>query len=125
MSSEKYCIKSTLLLRNSTTTCSGSINLFTGLEARSCGYLNDVFLCRYHYFQSIRKQTCCFPFDGPCSQNLLDCPSRLLEVFDSINPEKRSGKICSVHLQEADLHDKITGSSLYKGPKQRKVRDNI
>lgn len=121
MYSENYCINSSILLRNSTATCSGPVNLYTGLEARSCGCVNDVFLCRFYYFQHTRKQTCCFPFNGPCSPTLVECPSRFFDVFDSLNPHNISMKICTLHLQEADRHETIIENDLYKGPRSRKV----
>lgn len=121
---ENYCEKSSIVLRGSssrTSGCSGIVKLYNGLEGRSCGFLSNVFLCRYHYFQEVRKEKCCFPLPGLCSKPVVDCPSRLFLVFDTINTQNISSKICTEHMQVADKHETITSHPLLKSPISRKV----
>ena len=118
--SHNYCIKSSAL-RSATSTCNGHVRLYSCEEARSCGYRNEVFLCYSHFVQLSRKQICCFPFQGPCSATLVDCPTRFFPIFDNLNSNKISSKICKLHLNEADSLDEITQSQQYEQPKSRKV----
>lgn len=123
MTDISYCEKSGKTLRssNDSRTCSGKICFFSELQARSLGFSSSVYLCTHHYFESRRNEECCFPFPGQCSQRLVDCPTRLFPVFDVLNAEKVSTKLCTLHAAEADKLDIITGHPLYQGPKTRKV----
>lgn len=119
------CEKSTTRLRSSSSmsSCYGSINLYSGIEARALGFLRAVYLCKYHS-QSSRnesKDVCCFPLPGACSKTFRDCPARLLEVFDTLSPVKISTQICILHFKEVDKLEVITSHPLYKKPKERKV----
>ena len=123
MTDKFYCEKSGKALRslNNSRTCSGKISFFSELQARSLGFSSPVYLCTHHYFESKRHEDCCFPLPGPCSQRLVDCPTRLFAVFNSINPTKISTKLCTLHAEDLDKLPFITSHHLYKCPKTRKV----
>lgn len=111
-------------LRTSNNPCQGRILRVSGLDARSCGFSNEVFVCSWHLQQKKQVKTCCYPLQskGSCSDGLVPCPQRLFAVFDNINLTQMGTHICTLHLNEADKNAEITSHESYCPPNPRKVR---
>lgn len=123
---ESLCIESHRVLQNNKADeCWGRVEFYTKFQACCLGFVDSVYLCRSHYLQKSRKEKrCCYPFSGPCSKNLVTCPSRLSLVFKHLNvlwKETDFQCICNVHLKEADCHEIIAKHPEYEPPSTRKV----
>ena len=121
-----YCVDEQRNLRKgSSSTCWGNVCLFKGVEARSCGYVGNVFLCKKHHAEKIRenKKNCCFPLissGGQCAGNIVPCPQRLFPVLDScqVTCSKPGTFICTKHLKYADENQEICSKEDYAPPQK-------
>jgi len=122
-----FCIFSPRL-RQSDEYCNGTIRKLEGLEARSCGFAEPIFIC-FHHVNNKQQQNmnaCCYPCqDKPCSGSLVPCPQRLFPAFDQINSKIIGTFICAQHLRDADRTSEIASLDLYCPPNTRKVRNVI
>ena len=121
-----YCIKEQQTLRNCcASTCWGTVRLYEGLEAWSCGHLGSACLCKKHYGEQTRqnKKKCCFPLitsKWQCTGIIISCPQRLSKVFDSCQAtfSKPGTFICEKHLKSADEVERICSKKGYIPPQK-------
>ena len=110
-----YCVKATRALRSRSepqTTgaveCWGNVSLIEQTQARGCGFLGQVSLCKKHFDEKVNqnKTNCCFPLRNSsqdCYGNFVLCPRRLFPVFDTFQRVSFTGTfICEKHLSMAD-----------------------
>lgn len=120
-----HCVKAPRELRKKPAgvDCWGNVSLFTDIQARACGFLQNVTLCKKHFDEKINenKLKCCFPLhsDNECSGSFVSCPRRLFAVFDSFQHHSHIGTfICEKHLLLADRDERICNSEGYTPPKK-------
>lgn len=124
-----FCVKGERVLRSREThsNCWGNLSRFSGSEARACGYLHDVTLCKKHHSeQKVQNNAnCCFPListEWQCRGILVTCPERLFPVFDILydgNVWCKPGTfICLHHLTSGDKDKRICESEQYTRPKK-------
>ena len=98
-----YCVNEGRNLRNSSSSaCWRNVCLCNGTEARSSSYFGNVSLFKKHHSEKTRatKQSCSFLFKSSteCAGTIVQCPQRLLSVFDRFPTTAKPGTyICLKH----------------------------
>lgn len=119
------CLKAPRILRKNAQTsgasdCWGNLSIVSRENARACGFLHEVVLCKKHYDvqKNFNKSNCCYPFrSGACKGTLVKCPHRLFSVFDFF--ESHTGTlICEEHLHLVDTDERICQQRRYIPPKK-------
>lgn len=126
-----YCVKAPRALRSRSepqTTgaveCWGNVSPIEQTQARACGFLNQVSLCKKHFDEKVNqnKTNCCFPLRNSsqdCHGNFVLCPRRLFPVFDTFQRFSFTGTfICEKHLLMADQDHGICNNKEYIPPKK-------
>ena len=80
------CLKAPRTLRKNAQTsgasdCWRNLSIVSRENARACGFLHEVVLCKKHYDvqTNFNKSNCCYPFrSGTCKGTLVRCPHRLI-----------------------------------------------